>query len=241
MQKVIYIGIVLMCLVSCTTSQELFNKKNTSTTEYKESFHITDNEPKPKSGVKYYWYKSRKVQATQNDYAGELLNGLYTKYYYSNELAEKGKFHNGRKIGVWKSWYKSGQLTTAMKYKNGRLDGKSVSFDSVGNIVSVGRYSSGKRSGEWLFPQKGDTIRYHKGEIKPVEEKDSLNPGFFGKLFKKKAKDSINKEQNPSFFKRLFSKKGVKKNTNKNTKKNNSKEKPNFFQRLFSKKEKDNT
>ncbi len=258
MQKIIYISIIFTCLLSCKTSQELFNKKNISTTEYKESFHITEDEPKPKSGVKYYWFKSRKVQATQSDYAGELLDGLYTKYYYSNELAEKGNFNKGKKIGIWKSWYKNGQLATTENWNKGVLNGKCVFYDSIGNVISKGKYTSGKRSGKWIFVQKGDTIDYSK---KVRKEKDTLQPGFFGRLFKKKAKDSVApQEKKPGFFKRLFSKKDKNKATSKRTKNNNPKvkgntkkgakkakqkktanDKPNFFQRLFGKKEKDNT
>jgi hypothetical protein len=257
MQKIVYISIVFICLVSCKTSQELFNKKNISTTEYKESFYITDDVPKPKPGVKYYWFKSRKVQATQSDYAGKLLDGVYTKYYYSNELAEKGNFNKGKKISIWKSWYKNGQLATTENWNSGVLNGKCVFYDSIGNVISKGKYTSGKRSGEWIFVQKGDTIDYSK---KVDKEKDTLQPRFFGRLFKKKAKDSVAQEKKPGFFKRLFSKKSGNKATSKKTKNNKTKvkgntkketkkvkqkkipnDKPNFFQRLFGKKEKDNT
>ncbi|MEB3346040.1 hypothetical protein U6A24_11240 [Aquimarina gracilis] len=267
MQKLSYIGVILLVFASCKTAIEPFNKKNISNREFKETFQITEHTPKAKSNVKYYWYKSRNVQATQSDYAGELLDGTYTKFYHSNQLAQKGNFNKGKKTGLWKTWYENGQLASAMKYKNGRLAGRSVSLDSTGNIVSVGRYASGKRSGRWIFPQQGDTIRYHKGEVKVVEEKDSLNPGFFRKLFKKKAKDSTNQKEKRNFFKRFVSKKEenpASKNVNKKTtrvsqkknkkqtntkkkkvqgkkKKVTEKKEPNFFQRLFGKKKKNNT
>ncbi len=266
MQKLKYIGVVLICFASCKTAIAPFNKKNTSNQEYKESFQITDKEPAARSGIKYYWYKSRQVQASQGDYGGELLDGVYTKYYQGNALAEKGNFNKGKKTGVWKTWHKKGQLSSVLRFKNGRLNGRSVSLDSTGNLIATGKYTKGRRSGTWIFPQKGDTIRYRKGAIKVVEEKDTLRPGFFKRIFKKKEKDTINQEKKPNFFKRLFSKKGTT-NTSKKTKKStktaskkvnkkptegkkgkvkqnknpNEKKKPNFFQRLFGKKEKETT
>ncbi len=270
MHKIVCIGIALIGLVGCKTAMEPFNKKSINNTEFKEAFETTEDEPRAKLGIKYYWFKSRKVHATQSDYSGELLNGQYTKYYYSNQLAEKGKFNKGKKTGTWKSWYDNGALASRKKYANGRLSGRSVFLDTTGQIISTGKYSKGKRSGVWLFPQKGDTISYHKGKERIHKEKDTLNPGFFGKLFKKKEKEALNREKKPNFFKRLFSKKENKKAVTKTPKQSNKKQttskkssgkaktkhkkrnkvkstkkpeqhkKPNFFQRLFAKKEKKN-
>ncbi|MBP2832836.1 hypothetical protein J8281_11625 [Aquimarina sp. U1-2] len=264
-----YLGIMLMVLAGCTTAIEPFNKKNVSDQEYKEKFQITDKKPKPNSKIKYYWYKSRKVHSSQGDFAGELLDGLYTKHFYTNALAEKGNFNAGKKVGTWKTWYKNGELATVSHYKSGQLSGRNIFFDSLGHILAIGKYARGKRTGKWVFPQINDTIRYRKGEVVVVKAKDTTSPGFFGSIFKKKGRDSIVEKRPSSFFKKLFSKKdnnpvsqkskGSNKGSSPNPKKKKSsnskkgktmnsqqkntdnKKKPNFFQRLFTKKQKENT
>lgn len=229
-----WVMILFLTFISCGTSELAFNKKVISDTHYKEQFYITEKEPKAKSNVFYYWYKSQKVHSSQNDYSGAVLDGLYTKYYYSNQLAEKGNYNNGVKVGTWKSWYKNGQLATTEKWNQGKLTGKQVVFDSIGNILSQGAYTKGKRSGKWIYPQSGDTIYYKKGERKLKVKKDTSQPGFFQRMFKKKdnlkAKDTAKKK--------IASKKiSKKKKTTQHSKKSNKKE-PNFFQKLFAKKEK---
>ena len=246
MQKYIYLIIFFYCLLGCKSPQVAFNKRIISNPEYKEQFFISDKEPKVKSNVFYHWLKSQEIHLTKSGYSGDLLHGEYTKYYQTNQLAEKGSFKGGLKKGVWSSWYKNGQLATTEYWKNGKLNGRNIFYDSIGNIVSIGTYKNNKRSGTWLYPQKKDTICYKKGEKCIKKERDTTKNSFFSRLFKKK--DSISstpkKAKTPNFFQRLFKKessqeKNIKKPRNqKSGKKQKTIKKPNFFQRLFSKKNK---
>lgn len=246
MQKYIYLIIFLYCLLGCNSPQIAFNKRIISNSEYKEQFFISEKKPRVKSNVFYYWLKSQEIQLTKSGYAGSLLDGEYTKYYQTNQLAEKGSFNNGLKKGKWDSWYKNGQLATTENWKNGKLSGKNVFYDSIGNIVSIGVYKNDKRSGRWLYPQKGDTICYKRGQKCVKKERDTTKNSFFSRLFKKKDSISLTTEKTktPNFFQRLFKKKSSQKK-NKKTSENQkpvnqqkTTKKPNFFQRLFGKKDK---
>lgn len=241
----ILIVLVLISVISCKGSKEPFTKRIISNSDYKEHFYITDNDPNSKSSKTYYWFKSQKVHSSQGDYGGELLDGAYLKYYYTNQLAEKGKFTNGIKSGAWKSWYKNGQLATTENWNNGRLSGKYVFYDSIGNIISRGNYKNGLRSGSWIYPIKGDTIIYKKGlKVKKVKKvRDSSYTNIFSKIFGKK-NDSITNSKNKkrtqksSSTKSSTKGKSTSKKKKKQTKRKEFGKEPNFFQRLFGKKEK---
>jgi len=243
MYKIIYITIAIICIASCKSSYEPFTKRIISNTEYKEHFYIIDEEPNTNANKRYYWFKSQKVHSSQGDYGGALLDGLYQKYYYSNQLSEKGNFNKGIKTGIWNSWYENGQLAVTEKWVSGKLSGKNTFYDSIGNVISVGKYKNGLRSGVWLYPVTGDTIFYKKGK-KVIKVKDTTKTSLFTKLFTKKEKpEEINKQhkkRKPKTSKNIRSKKG--KNGTKKKKKQKQKKKPtkepNFFQRLFGKKDK---
>lgn len=219
MHRFIYIAILFFCVIGCKTAQEPYNKRIISDTIYKEHFYITDEEPKAKKDRAYYWYRAQKVHHSQGDYAGELVDGLYIKYYQSNQLAAKGYFKEGVKDGLWKNWYKNGQLSNEQTWKAGKLHGKTILRDSLGHIQAIGKYKKGKKSGKWIYPTQQDTISYKKGEeIEPKlkKEKDSTKQSFFKRVFKKKKttkkkQQTKKKKKKPSkiglFFKKLFAKK----------------------------------
>ncbi|MDO6758565.1 hypothetical protein Q4566_00015 [Tamlana sp. 2_MG-2023] len=242
-QKSFYVVAILIGLVSCKSSNEPFTKIITSDTEFKEHFFISDYEPKPRRDKRYYWFKSQKVHSSQGDYGGALLDGVYQKYYYTNELAEKGDFIKGIKTGIWNSWYKNGQIVTSEKWVNGKLSGKSVFYDSIGKIICEGKYRNGLRSGKWIYPIKGVTVKYKKGE-KVIKTKDTTKTRFFNRLFAKKEngdkKGDKNKNKVGKSSVKNSSKKEVKKSRKKQSKQKKEFDKaPNFFQRLFVKKDKD--
>jgi antitoxin component YwqK of YwqJK toxin-antitoxin module len=64
----------------------------------------------------YYWFKSGEIHSSRYGAGGFVLHKTYSKFYESNQLAEKGEFNYGLKDGVWKSWYKNGQLKEIVKW-----------------------------------------------------------------------------------------------------------------------------
>lgn len=213
MQRFVYIAMLCFCFISCGTTYETFtNKRIVSNPSFREEFRVIDEDVKAKLNKTYFWFRAQEMHSSIGDYAGELIDGQYIKYYRSNQLAEKGTFDKGTKDGQWKSWYKNGNLKTHQHWKKGSLNGKSISLDSLGSVIAIGKYKKGKKTGTWIFPVKKDTIQYKKGKVVQEKIKDTTHKSFWKRLFKKKKKSSKKVKPNETqkkkrFFSRIFSKK----------------------------------
>lgn len=187
-------GLLLFILVvfsGCSATEYTLNKRVISNPEFKEILVVTDKKPVAKPKRSYYWFKSQKVHSSQNDYAGALLDGDYTKYYYSNQLAEKGKFNKGLKTGKWISWHENGTVSSVTKWNTGRTTGKYIARDNEGNTTVYGSYLNGLKQGKWIYPIKKDTLIYKKGRVQVLDsslQHDTLKKSFFKRLFTKKTK-----------------------------------------------------
>ena len=237
------------------------NRKINNKRGYKEIVYVTDKTPIAKGKRSYHWYKSLGIHSSQNNYAGELLDGPYIKYYPGHQLAEKGYFTKGLKTALWTTWHQNGKVSSVMRWKNGRRSGKYIARDSLGSIVELGNYKKGFKNGKWILPLEGRTLYFKKGKLTKIDStsNDSVQkkPSFFKGIFSKKEKikeDSIQKDTvaQPNFFKRLFTKKDGKNKKQKQKPKNatirkaqksnpKTTKKEGFFKRLFRKKNKKTT
>lgn len=174
-------------------------------------FFVSLKEKNTHKDKTYFWYKSGEVHQSFGASGGELLHLEYIKYFKTNQLAEKGSFDYGLKVGVWKQWYDNGSLKEKINWKNGEKNGTCFFYDDKGLITTSGLYKNNIKNKVWVNYIKKDTTWYKDG--KPFKE----DP----KIIKKRT-DSIQGKK--SFFKRLFQKKD-----------STQKKKP-FFKRIFSKK-----
>lgn len=186
-----FLCLFFLILQSCNTMiiDDYYLNKQLSYDDHKVTFSISEDDLNPVRLKTYYWYKAQKIHASVGDYSGELLHGDFTKYYMSNQLAEKGKFRLGLKDGVWKSWYENGALKTVQSWRRGIRDGVEVVYSDKGEITKQGRYVKNVKQGEWIDYAAGDTIHYHNGEIKkPVVKKaeDTTKTSLFKRIFRKK-------------------------------------------------------
>ncbi len=190
--SILFLVLLVSGFMGCKSIETPMDRKVTSDKRYKEVLFVSDKIPNAKRHRKYYWYKSREVHYSQDNYGGELLDGEYIKYYYSNQLAERGGFKNGLKRGEWTKWHENGQVAQVSKWKNGRQTGKFVSRDSLGNIIAYGKYTKGRKTGNWVYPEKGETIYFIKGKELTLDSAltDSLiKPPFFKRIFNKRYKE----------------------------------------------------
>ena len=137
------------CALS-SQAQELKELRHYTTDINSADFYISLDDKKVKyvDTLDYFWYKSQKIHVTQGYAGGDLLNGSYTKFYTSGQLAERGQFEMGLQIGEWKTWYESGQLSSIYNYQNGVLDGNYFKYDQSGKLIESGNYKSGKFHGD---------------------------------------------------------------------------------------------
>lgn len=153
----------------------------------------------------YYWFKSGRIHSSLGNAGGYVLHQSCSKYYRSNQIAEKGFFNKGLKDGVWESWYENGQLQLQEFWKDGYRDGLSSAYDSEGEIIFTGDYSNNLKTGRWINYKAKDTT-YHKNDSIYVEKPLGLIMRVLRKrdsLEKVQIKlDKINKTQTDS-LKRL--------------------------------------
>ncbi|HEX9825416.1 MAG TPA: hypothetical protein VGA80_02370 [Flavobacteriaceae bacterium] len=109
----------------------------------------------------YYWFRSGEIHQSLSSVGGNILHNMYSKYYRSNQLAEKGMFNYGLKTGVWKSWNENGMLNQYQEWYNGYKEGAFIRYDINGNIILKGAYKSNLKDGYWIDYIKKDTT-YHK-------------------------------------------------------------------------------
>lgn len=230
-----------LSIISLGQSQELDQKKKVTDKDFKYEFYVTKKRPVIKDKKVYYWFKGGTIHASEGGDSGELLDGVFEKFYLNNQLAEKGRFRKGLKIGVWKTWHSNGNVKTQCYWNNGRKNGSFYQYDESGVLIEKGRFTKDKRQGKWVNFQKKDTLQYWKNEvfIKKITAKDSIRH-LTKKRMQKEVKQKKNikkkeKEQQKQSKAQLRkkNKEAKKQLTNKKVKKKES-----FFKRLFSKKEK---
>ncbi|WP_291131233.1 toxin-antitoxin system YwqK family antitoxin [Flavobacterium sp. UBA7682] len=237
-----------LIVLSLFSFQEPKLKKRITDKEFRYEFYVTDAAPEIKSERIYYWFKAGAIHNSEYGIAGELLDDTFEKFYLNNQLAEKGSFNRGLRVGVWKTWYSNGVMKTNEYWDEGKKKGMSFLYSEQGLLIEKGRFRSNRKHGKWINYISKDTTLYNYGEkVVPKPKK-----------VKEKKTDE---EEKPSFFKRIFTKKDKSKSESKTNSKTNLKgdksksgkevkssqkkvesgdKKDGFFKRLFSKKKKPN-
>ena len=152
----------------------------------------TSEKVKLRKGLKYYWYKANRINYSQGDYAGKLLNGTYTEWYLDYSLKQKGEFTNGLKHGEWKTWYPNGKLSATYVWEHGLKSGPYRVFDKDGNATISGNYKNDELDGEITEKLQDTTLikTYHRGRL--VEAKAT---GFFSRFLKLNHKAKLKGEK----------------------------------------------
>ncbi|MDC3388576.1 hypothetical protein OAX11_03590 [Flavobacteriaceae bacterium] len=209
MRFLLYFAVLLF--FSCKIATNQTHKKKTQTTIHKEEFSVFLKKINPSLKKTYFWYLSNEVHQSKGDYGGELLHGNYTKYYVTNQLAEKGYFSKGLKQGEWVTWFVNGHIETISSWNNGVLSGNQEYYDDTGEIVLKGKYNNGLKTGVWIDYTDKNKVRYKKGVVilqkRDTVFKNNQKDTIKNNSSKKKEKDSIKNIKESSFLNRLFSKK----------------------------------
>lgn len=121
----------------------------------------------------YYWFKSGRIHESLSYAGGDVLHNSYAKYYRSDQIAEKGTFNYGLKIGIWQNWYENGQLNALESWKNGYKDGEFITYETNGDILTIGKYRNNLKVGKWINYSTKDTT-YYKKDFKLEEKPKSL-------------------------------------------------------------------
>lgn len=178
-----------------------YQKKIIRNKDFDHHIYVLTDLKKTSKDKNYYWFKSGDIQSSFGESGGHLLHKQYLKYYPNNDLAEKGNFNKGLKVGVWKSWYKDGTLREIINYINGSKNGSYKYYDENGNLELKGYFKNDKKHNKWINIKSKDTIWYKNGLInhkliekrkkrdsisktKEIKTKKNIISKFFKKLFK---------------------------------------------------------
>lgn len=215
--------ITLLTIGQFAFSQELKELRHTKTADYKCDFYISFDEKEIKyhDTLHYYWFKAQVIHVTQGNSDGNILDGKFSKFYYSGQLAEQGEFKNGLKDGLWKTWYESGNLRTIYNYSNGLFAGEYVLYNEEGDIREKGKIKKGEKDIEEEKAkkpkkEKEEKTGFHWGvnHVDPVKQKEKEQK----KEEKRIEREQKRAEKGGSFLERFF-KKEEKEPKDKKTKK----------------------
>ncbi len=136
-----------------------------------KSDHIDDD-------GKYFSYVKDTILTTVGGYHGQVLHGLFVKYYPSMNLAEMETFSMGRKNGEAKTWFIDGNLKSITYWKLGKKDGAFKMYDSTGDLIKFGQYKANKLNGE-ISERSSDgttvSYKYINGIRKSLKMRKRIN------------------------------------------------------------------
>lgn len=221
-------------------------KKKITDKQFRYEFYTTDKKVTPRLDISYYWFKGGAIHTTEQGVAGELLNEQFDKFFLNNQLAEKGKFKNGRKVGTWRTWHQNGMLATEAEWAGGQKNGNFKSFDENGVLIEKGLYRVDKKQGKWINYVRKDTLKYRNDKvvvkkIKKIKQQKEAEKAQ--KETKKEDKPSGKETKKESVNKPVSDSKTKAKTqqSTKTTTPNTPEKKQSFFKRIFSKKSKTKT
>ena len=96
----------------------------------------------------------------EEEYSGNLKNGLSIKYYTDSTIAEKITFRNDIKEGEWTQYYSSGKMFLRSNYTGGMLNGKFEVWYENGRPEITGTYKNNLREGKWIIYNEDGTKKY---------------------------------------------------------------------------------
>jgi antitoxin component YwqK of YwqJK toxin-antitoxin module len=140
-----------------------YSIKRISDENFRYEFYVTDKSVTPKPNKVYYWFKGGAIHSAQGGSGGDLLNEMFLKTYHSNQIAEKGNFKNGLKVGIWKTWHPNGSIESTQKWTKGLRTGMYYKYDKNGLVAETGCYKNDKKQGKWYDLEKKDTVYYNNG------------------------------------------------------------------------------
>lgn len=173
--------------ITSLVGQELSQKRLVKTDSFKLEFYVVEKQKvysRLNDSLHYHWYKSQKMYITQGGVDGEVINGVFKKFYLTGQLAEKGQLYFGLKQGKWRTWHSNGNLKTIIEYRRGKKHGNVSRYDKDGTLIGASEY-------------KNDYIKEERNRILNLilEKKSADNNKGSEKEKNRKKKESSSEEK----------------------------------------------
>jgi antitoxin component YwqK of YwqJK toxin-antitoxin module len=109
---------------------------------------------------KFYSAENEGYLINEEEYKGNLRNGLSVKYYPDGAVAEKLTYTDGKKEGDWFQYFQNGKLFLRSYYSDDMLNGKFEVWFENGTLQFSGFYKDNMREGVWYVYNQDGTVRY---------------------------------------------------------------------------------
>ena len=78
-------------------------------------------------GISLVFYADGKLKSNATFWHG-VLHGENERRFSNGQIAGRGSYSHGKKIGIWRTWYVDGHLRDILRYKHGKLHGKCIYY-----------------------------------------------------------------------------------------------------------------
>ncbi len=111
---------------------------------------------------KWQFFSATKKECliSEENYSGNLRNGLSVRFYPDSTVAEKVSYKNDVRQGEWIRYYPGGSVCLRSQYLNGNIDGKFEVWFENGKIEFSGQYKNDARDGQWTIYDTTGAVRY---------------------------------------------------------------------------------
>lgn len=111
---------------------------------------------------------------SEQEYSGDLKNGLSLKYYADSTLAEKMIYINDVKEGEWLRYHPNGKVSLRANFRNGKVDGLFEAYYDNGQLEFYGNYRNDLREGPWKIYNKDGSLKFEIDYVAGVPRKNDL-------------------------------------------------------------------
>jgi len=115
---------------------------------------------------KFYSPTIKDYLVNEEYYSENIKNGISSKYYENEAVAEKINYSYGIKEGEWTQYYADGQLSLRSYYVNGSLEGKFETWHPNGKPKYIGTYKDNYREGKWFIYNEDGSLKYEADYIR---------------------------------------------------------------------------
>jgi antitoxin component YwqK of YwqJK toxin-antitoxin module len=97
----------------------------------------------------------------EEEYKGNIREGLSLKFYPDSSLAEKVSYLNDLRNGEWLQYFPNRIICLRANYAEGKLNGSFSTYFNNGKPEYTGQYKDDTRNGTWIVYDSNGTFKYN--------------------------------------------------------------------------------
>jgi len=115
----------------------------------------------PKDGrwIQFFLEDKNRI-AKKYEIKDSILNGLWTEYYWNQNIERIGEYKEGRRTGKWIEYDEQGNIKEQSFYLRGSANGESWTYYKNGEIESNGFFINNSHDSIWTFYHENGKVKY---------------------------------------------------------------------------------